>query len=251
MFLTLGAAKFGNIYGLRSTRIEPFQIKSINNLIKKNNIKYFDTAISYGNGESEKLLSKINLKNLKIISKIKLKNNQKKNLQKWITNEVKNSLARLKKKNLYGMLIHDVKDLKKKNGKLFLKCLKKLKKQKLITKLGISIYAPSELDYIWKFWKPDIVQFPYNIFDQRIEKSGWLDKLKKNNVMTFARSCFLQGILLNKKLRLKKYHYEISQFKNWCLKFNLDPLVACINFVKKNKKIKSIVVVFSSSSQLK
>ena len=30
-----------------------------------------------------------------------------------------------------------------------------------------------------KIFKPDIVQFPYNVLDQRIESSGWLNKLNK------------------------------------------------------------------------
>ena len=51
--------------------------------------------------------------------------------------------------------------------------------QKNYKKYRISIYSPDELDRIWKVWKPDIVQVPFNVFDQRIVNSGWLKRLSK------------------------------------------------------------------------
>ena len=76
-------------------------------------------------------------------------------------------------------MVHDYKDLLGNRGKKFLKELQLLKKKKLVKKIGISIYDPSELEKIWKFWKPDLVQAPFNLFDQRILNSGWVDILKK------------------------------------------------------------------------
>ena len=71
-------------------------------------------------------------------------------------------------------MLHDSNDLIGNRKHLIIKVLKKLKKKKLVSKIGVSIYDPKELDFIWSFWKPDIVQCPFNILDQRIFKSGWL-----------------------------------------------------------------------------
>ena len=94
-------------------------------------------------------------------------------------------------------MIHDHKNLINKNGKILIKVLTNLKKRKIVKKIGVSLYSPSDLDKIWKFWKPDIIQIPFNVLDQRILRNGWINKLKKNNIKLFIRSCFLQGILIN------------------------------------------------------
>ena len=73
-------------------------------------------------------------------------------------------------------LIHDYKNLLSRTGKEFLNELYKLKKNGLVDKIGISIYSPDDLEIIWKFWKPEIVQAPFNVFDKRIDHAPrWRD----------------------------------------------------------------------------
>ena len=74
-----------------------------------------------------------------------------------------------------------------KNGKILIKVLTSLKKKGIIKKIGVSIYSPSDLEKIWKFWKPDIIQVPFNVFDQRILKNGWIKKIKKNGIKLYVR----------------------------------------------------------------
>ena len=127
------------------------------------------------------------------------------------------------------------------------------KKKKLVKNIGISIYNPSELKKIWKFWKPDIVQAPFNIFDQRIVKSGWVNTLKKNNVKIFIRSCFLQGLLLGNQDSLqipKKQSELLNSFNNWCLEEKISRLEACLHFVKQFKKIDFVLTGFNDYHQL-
>jgi aryl-alcohol dehydrogenase-like predicted oxidoreductase len=93
--------------------------------------------------------------------------------------------------------VHDFNDLLGKQGKKYLYALQELKRRKIISKIGVSIYDPDEIGKIWKIWKPDIVQFPLNVFDNRILYSGWIDILKKFQIKMYARSVFLQGLLIN------------------------------------------------------
>jgi len=62
-------------------------------------------------------------------------------------------------------------------GKDYLLSLQELKK-KIIKKIGISIYDSHEIKKIWKFWKPDLIQVPFNPLDNRILHSGWVDVLR-------------------------------------------------------------------------
>ena len=53
----------------------------------------------------------------------------------------------------------------------------------------------------------EAIQLPLNLFDERFLNSGWIGKLKKNNVEIHIRSIFLQGLILKKELP--------SYFNNW------------------------------------
>jgi aryl-alcohol dehydrogenase-like predicted oxidoreductase len=121
-------------------------------------------------------------------------------------------------------------------------------------KIGISIYSPQEIKKIWKFWKPDLVQVPFNPLDNRILDSGWVNTLKKFKVKIFVRSVFLQGLLINEGqlFRMKRnYVILLNKFKNWCYKNNISLMQGCLHFVKQFKKIDYLVVGFDNYNQLK
>lgn len=250
MKLVLGAVQFGKNYGLvNGKKIDSIELKRIEKLALKSSIKFIDTSINYG--DSEKIIGNSNLNKLNVITKIKL---PKKiiNIDKWVEKKIYLSLKKLKINKIYGLLIHDYRDVLGIRGKKYLKYLYNLKKKKIIKKIGISVYSPDDLEIIWNFWKPEIVQVPFNIFDQRIQISGWINTLKKFKILIFARSCFLQGLLLsnfrsNKNFR--KFYKKLDQFSIWCKFRGISRLQACIDFVKINKNIDYLVVGFNNYYQ--
>ena len=256
MKIALGTANFGQKYGLSKKNIKSNKrIEKILKFSNSSNINLIDTSSNYGS--SEILLGKNSLKNFKLVTKIKTSIKEKKsnNLENIIYKKVEKSLLKLNTKKLYAILLHDINDLKGNRKHLIIKVLKKLKKKKLVSKIGISIYDPKELDFIWSFWKPDIVQCPFNILDQRIFKSGWLNRLIKNRVEVHVRSIFLQGLLLkNEKTVPKEFKKWNNIFRKWnkyCNEENISKLQACINFIKFFKKISYVVVGFENISQIK
>lgn len=202
-------------------------------------------------GGSERKIGDLNINKKKIITKIFLPSKKIKNLQKWYSKNLNKSLKDLRVKKLYGLLIHNVSNLK--NNKKILDLLLESKRKKKITKIGVSVYDRKEVNNVLKFWKPDIIQFPANIFDQRFLKNNFLKKIKNHNIETYARSCFLQGVLLNKKLKFGNTRSQIlfNKFIVWCKKNNISQLNACLHFIKQNKYIDSIIVGFENSIQLK
>ena len=91
-------------------------------------------------------------------------------------------------------------------GKIIWRSLKDLQTQFNISKIGVSIYDPSELNLLEnRNIYPEIVQAPYNIFDQKIYRSGWLQKLVDRDVEIHARSVFLQGLLLQNESCRDRY----------------------------------------------
>mgnify|MGYP003956137625 FL=1 len=255
MKLAIGTAQFGMQYGLERKKIKISEIKKIKSFLVKCKILKIDTASNYGN--SEKILGDLNFKNFKIISKLKIPKIKTSDIPNWISKEINISLKNIKLKKLYGLLIHDYRDLNGKKGILLINELKKLKKRGIVKKIGISIYNPNELNKVMRIFKPEIIQFPYNVLDQRIETTGWLKKLKSLKIETYARSCFLQGLLLNFKKKnkirnnFKLYKSILNKWFVWCSDNNISPVKGCLDFVRSQNKIDYLIIGFNDLNELK
>ena len=176
-------------------------------------------------------------------------NNLIKNLEK----SVEKSLNNLKLKKLYGILLHDSSILIN-YGKQISNKLLEMKQIGVVEKIGVSVYDEKEVDLIFKYFKPDIIQLPYNIFDQRFEKSGILEELKLNNVEIHVRSIFLQGLLLIENYKnlsiIRDNEDQLKKYWNIINDNNYSAVEACIKFVNKNKSIDKIIVGVNSLQQL-
>ena len=253
MKLVVGSAQLGMNYGLFNNKKISFkEFKKIEKLVLKSKINFIDTATSYG--DSEKIIGNSKLKKLHIITKIKIPNKKNIIVKNWLLKEISKSLSKLKIKKIYGVLIHDYKDLLGKHGKKYLLSLQELKRRNIIKYIGISVYEPLEIKKIWNFWKPDIIQIPFNPIDNRILDSGWVNILKKFKVKIYARSIFLQGLLINEDSSFKinkNFKIILNKYKNWCFRNNISLMQGCLHFVKQFKKIDYLVVGFNNYNQLK
>lgn len=252
MKLALGGVQFGKNYGLvGGKKIKSYELKKIEKLTLRSDIKFIDTSINYGS--SEKIIGNYSFNKLNIITKIKL---PKKNINvdKWVEKKIHSSLKKLKIKKIYAVLIHDHKDLFGTRGRKFLRYLYYLKNKKIVQKIGVSVYAPNDLKKIWSFWKPEIVQVPLNVIDQRFLKSRWIATLKKFNILIFVRSCFLQGLLLSdhrSNPKFARFYTILDKFSSWCKLNDISKLQACVDFLKMKKNIDYLVVGFNNYYQFK
>ena len=250
--ISIGTAQFGNVYGIfnKTGKFSLNESIKLKKLLKRYNIKTFDTAADYGS--SEKILGKIGTKNLDIVTKLPTKV-PRKNVFRWVIRSINKSLTKLKTRSLYGILIHDTKYLLGNEGKILYRGLMYSKKIGLVKKIGISIYNMNELNLIISKYKIDLVLAPFNVFDQRLKSSGWLTKLKKLKIEVHTRSSFLQGLLLmSRNERPKKFNKWNKIFNIWDKKLKktkLSPLAACLSFVFSNKKIDKIVLGVDNTKQ--
>jgi len=248
----LGTANFGSNYGLSNTKINRDEIKKILELAKKYKIDSIDTAYNYKN--AEKLLGNFNLKNFKIITKIpKIPIN--KDPGNWIKNKLYKSLERLKLNKIHALFLHNELDILSENKReKIMETFNNLKSQKIINKIGCSIYNVPSLNQLLRFYKFDIIQAPFNIFDRRISKKKNIKLLEKHQTKLHLRSIFLQGILVNPKIKLPKklvrFEKNINDFKNWCKLNNISFLEGCISVLKKFNFDK-ILIGFENHKQLK
>ena len=101
--------------------------------------------------------------------------------------------------------------------------------------VGLSVYDIDELKSAMGLIHPSLIQFPLNPFDQRFLSSGILKELHLAGIDTYARSIFMQGILISKKIRNAQYfqqwNNELNAWRDFCAKNNLLPYEACIKFI--------------------
>ena len=256
--LCLGTAQFGLDYGLtnRTGKIEPTNVEEILKFALDNKIKLLDTAQAYG--EAEKIIGKNLVKNnhFKVISKINTEMNDENNTKfiEILENNLKSSLKKLSSKTLYGLLIHDVASLKNSKYRLIKEWLISLKDRKIVKNIGISIYEKNDLDKV-DIDKLDIVQLPLSIYDQRLLNDGTIKILKKSGFKIYARSIFLQGLVLQShrawpnflSTNFKSHHKSFEQDIN---NNNLTKLEASLSFFKTCKDIDVILVGITSKKEL-
>jgi len=254
--IVIGTANFDNVYGIQKFKLSKKKIKQkILKVILKSKIRTLDTAFDYN--QSLNLFKNSNLKNYKIITKVKLPAKNIDFFLKNFENKIISKINELEINYFDYLLLHNSDDLKIKKGQILLDKILNLKKKKIIKKIGVSIYDPKELAVVYKNFKPDLIQAPLNIFDQRLINSNLYNLMKKNNTKLQVRSIFLQGMLLKDINELKRMHVnkklinKISIFEKWCEKKKISRLEACISFIKKIKNIKFITIGFNSDAELK
>ena len=252
MNISIGTAQFMNNYGVNRV-LKNFNFQEKTKLIKSaqnNNVLHIDTAFSYGKAHKE--LGKIGVKKFKVTTKLPLLSIKTKNLEKKITNLIFQAIKDLKIKKIDTLLIHSFKNLIELDKKRYLDSLKKIKSKGLVNNIGISLYKSNEVNKILKFWKPDVIQLPYNVFNRDIEVKKILPLLKRKKIKVQVRSVFLQGLLtrIKRPKKFLKWKKHFDEWFQWCQKNQIDSKTAALLFVKDNKTIDKIIIGFDSSRQL-
>jgi len=247
--LALGTAQYGMNYGIanKTGQISDNEMKRILNLAQKNNIKTIDTAINYGS--CEKNLGALGIDDFNIITKIS--NLQEcSNLKNFMTKKIESSLRNLKTSYLSTLLLHSSKDLIMDKKYDIYEVLADFKNKGLCHNIGISAYNIEEVLEVVKYFDIDVVQFPFNVFNNQLIESGLLRNLKDRKIEIHVRSVFLQGLLLLNKEQVDSYFYPwIKLLKNWD-KFiednQLTKLEACLSFVFNFDEIDKYIIGIDS-----
>jgi aryl-alcohol dehydrogenase-like predicted oxidoreductase len=248
MKLSLGTAQFGLAYGVSNTTGQPTEAETalIIARARKSGIRTIDTAVAYGDAETR--LGNIGIDGFEIVTKISGVAGPA------VAGQIRSSLSRLGVLNLYGLLLHRPLELLGDQGAALRRALEDLRGAGTVKKIGVSVYDPSDLDAIMPAFRPDIVQLPYNIVDRRMERSGWLRKLKEMDVEIHARSAFLQGLLimpaLSRPTRFAQWQPLWQRYGQWLEEVALTPVQACLGFAIANPLLDRVVMGLVSAAQL-
>jgi aryl-alcohol dehydrogenase-like predicted oxidoreductase len=245
MKLGLGTAQFGVKYGINNGLGKP-DISVVNEIIScaiKHGISLIDTAAGYG--DSEDVLGKSLPSDYSF--QIVTKTSQKIGL----IDSVSASLKKMRIDQIYGVLIHDFSQFKS-NPRVWSDLLQ-LKFQGIIKKIGFSLYHPQELEILLdKNINFDIIQIPYNVFDQRFEP--YFSSLKKAGVEVHIRSVFLQGLVFKNPDSIHPFFSPIQAKLNEIV--SLSKAIGqsiqslCLNFVYSSDLVDRVIIGVDSVANL-
>jgi len=255
--LGLGTAQWGMKYGVSNTQGQtpPEEVDRILRIAHSAGISLLDTASLYGN--AEQALGQFNLSSFRVVTKTPKYGTDfisKADAQ----NLVKTFLASLQKlglKSTYGLLLHNADDIFVPHGTELIDALERLKSQGLIAKIGISVYDFSQIKKALNIFKPDIIQLPINVLDQRLIQDGTIAYLSGLGIEIHARSAFLQGLLLMSSKDRPPYFNPwaplLSKWQRFCSDQLISPLHAALAFVCGLNDISYALVGVQNQHQLK
>lgn len=211
--LCLGTVQFGLKYGVNNAlgrQPDRQECYGIIGRALQTGITCFDTASAYGDAET--LLGNYSWGKYspKIISKLSPECPDDRHI---VIEKIKESLQRLGMNQLYGYMLHRGADMQK---VAVMDGLVSAKELGLVEKIGVSIYEPDEALQAANDDRIDIIQIPYNVLDRRLDKFDFFDIAKGNHKEVFARSAFLQGLLLMKP---EKAEVNVPKSGEWIAKF--------------------------------
>lgn len=250
--MILGTAQLGMDYGVNNHNGQPStqECFGILDAAKEGGINMLDTAEGYG--ASEKIIGDYLNKNphaFDICTKLSV---ELENSISAVQENVKERLSALRTEQLSCCYLHRFEQSK--NPKI-IEGLVSAKEENLIERIGISIYEPSELEYISSGLSKtvDVVQIPINILSFAAWKEAMDDALS-NGLILYARSVFLQGLFfmdphskIVSKLGASNLIHEIRKRASL---LNISLAQYCYEFISSLPQIADVIVGCESKQQL-
>lgn len=254
--LALGTAQLGMDYGIANNRGRPPDsvARSILRAAADAGICFIDTAPAYGTAES--LVGTMAQEHpFRIVTKTV--DFRYVTPPSAIAPTVLDGFARSRSRvgqDIYALLVHHAGSLTTVSAPYMLDALSRLKESGQVERIGVSVYDPEELERLAEFFVPEIVQAPFNIFDQRMLRSAVLKQMIESGTEFHARSAFLQGLLLCESdelpatvIDLRPY---VEQTSKAASKAGLSRLEAALGFVLSHNSVSAVVVGVDRQSQL-
>jgi uncharacterized protein len=252
--LILGTVQFGLNYGINNTigKLTEDQVFELLETAYELGVRTLDTAEAYGNAHS--IISnfhKQSKKRFNIISKYSSSNFD---YSIDFVERIKVHCSNFNVNYLEGYMFHSYNDFKM-NINNDPNVLDNIKNSGLVKKIGVSVHSNDEIEDLLNFKNIDLIQLPFNLFDNEYQRKEILEKAKKRNIEIHTRSVFLQGLffkdinmLTNCLLPLKNNLSELSLISK---NNNLSIESLALNYPLNKTYIDKVLIGVDSLEQLK
>jgi aryl-alcohol dehydrogenase-like predicted oxidoreductase len=168
--------------------------------------------------------------------------------------ELKGQMTRLGLERVDAILAPSATDLLSPGGSALWERLKVMKDQGLCAKVGVPVYASDNPLALARRFKPDVVQAPASLLDQRLLLDGTLSELAEMGVEVQLRSIFLNGVLFlppdRAPTHLKAAAGRISRARRLIAEGRSDPLQAALGFALSRPEASTVLVEIASAAEM-
>ena len=247
----LGTVQFGIDYGVSNTagQVPASEVSAILATAHQSGIRVLDTAASYGNAEQVLGRALWPDHRFDIVTKTPPLSHGLEAVEK----RARRSLEYLGRPAA-AILVHAAQDLAGPDGPRLWGLLRRLREEGLFRRIGISAYVADGPLQLARRYRPDIVQVPFSILDQRLKQNGELVSLKELGIEIHVRSIFLQGLLLTdpRKLPDNLTHAgpALAAAQARIEQAGLSPIAAAVGFVLAQQEADIAVVGVTSRHEL-
>lgn len=168
--------------------------------------------------------------------------------------EARAALRRLGVERAYAIIVTSASDLFGPQGSAVWARLQSLRDQGLFERVGIAAHVTDDPVGLARRFRPDLMQAPASLLDQRLLADGSLAKIAQMGVEVQLRSIFLNGLLFLPPDRVpgpaQGAASRLSRVRRMIAEGRSDPLQAALGFALSRREASAVLVGVTSSSEL-
>jgi aryl-alcohol dehydrogenase-like predicted oxidoreductase len=171
-----------------------------------------------------------------------------------VEHEVRATLVRLGLTKARAVVVQSATDLFAASGLALWHRLKSLRDEGLFDQVGVSVYASDDPAGLARRFKPDLVQAPASLLDQRLLLDGSLMAVREMGIEVHLRSIFLNGLLFlppdRVPAQLRGAAGRLSRARRMIAEGRSDPLQAALGFALSRPEADAVIVGASTAAEL-
>lgn len=172
----------------------------------------------------------------------------------FVENEARASLRRLGVERADAIIVSSPSELFGPHGAALWDRLARMKDQGLFAKIGVAAHASDDPVGVARRFKPDILQAPASLLDQRLLADGSLSRIAGMGIEVQLRSIFLNGLLFlppdRVPAQLKGASGRLSRVRRMIAEGRSDPLQAALGFALSRPEASAVLVGATTAAEL-
>ncbi|HWF00165.1 MAG TPA: aldo/keto reductase [Caulobacteraceae bacterium] len=172
----------------------------------------------------------------------------------YLETELRASVMRLGVDSVDTVMIQAAGDLFAAWGQTMWARLKAIQETGLFKRIGVSAYASDDPAGLARRFRPDVLQAPASLLDQRLLVDGSLNRVRDLGVEVHLRSIFLNGPLFRPADKVAPQHREaaarLSRARRLIAEGRSDPLQAALGFALTRPEADQVVVAAATLAEL-
>ncbi len=165
------------------------------------------------------------------------------------------SLKNLGRTRAHAVLVQRAADLRGPDGPALWNRLRRLKDEGLYEKIGIAACVCDDPLGLARRFKPDLMQLPASLLDQRLIMNGALGEIAGLGVEIHLRSIFLRGLMFQPghdlPQGLSAMAPNVSRARRTLAETGIDPLQAALGFALGRPEASAVIVGISGPAELR